>query len=157
MKTTSFFQDRTVVDHVSGCWVWTGATLRGGYGQFQESGRTRQAHRGSWEAAFGPIPEGMLVCHKCDNPPCVNPEHLFLGTPADNMLDRDSKGRQRTPKGSNNGSAKLSEHDVSIVKTLLGLGVQGKLLATLYGVTKSTISLIKNGLLWTHIEPLNYK
>lgn len=72
---------------------WGGKANSGGYGFLRVSGQPRQAHRHVWEECFGPIPEGMYVCHHCDNPPCVNPEHLFLGTQSDNMRDREAKGR----------------------------------------------------------------
>lgn len=78
----------------SSCWEWTAYRLPHGYGLFDR----RLAHRISWELSRGPIPEGLCVCHKCDHPPCVNPDHLFVGTMADNMRDRSTKGRFPGPK-----------------------------------------------------------
>ena len=82
------------------CWEWTGATHGGGYGKFCYRAAPkvmlqRTAHRISWEMLYGPVPDGLLVCHSCDNPPCVRPNHLFLGTHAANMRDMKQKGRWR--------------------------------------------------------------
>jgi hypothetical protein len=81
------------VNKTSGCWIWTAAN-KDGYGRYSNSG---YAHRISWEMHFGKIPAGMFVCHKCDNPPCVNPDHLFLGTNQDNVNDMRAKGRGSKP------------------------------------------------------------
>lgn len=83
--------DQRVVPQPSGCWEWTGAIRKDGYGQ---CGR-RGAHRAAYEHAYGPIPKGMFVCHSCDNPPCCNPAHLWIGSSHDNLVDCALKGRAR--------------------------------------------------------------
>lgn len=83
------------VRKTDGCWEWMGARRGKGYGQFYLNGRTQHAHRVAWELVHGPIPPGMQALHRCDNPPCVRPADLFLGTNHDNVLDRHSKGRTK--------------------------------------------------------------
>ena len=86
------------VDKSSGCWVWQGYLNADNYGNIKVAGIMKKVHRVSWEVFNGPIPEGICVCHTCDNPPCVNPEHLFLGTRLDNMKDQQKKGRHDNTK-----------------------------------------------------------
>lgn len=101
MKDLSL-QERFEVSYVpepnSGCWLWFGSTNRRGYGSIQENGKRLGAHRLSWTIHNGEIPEGYFVCHTCDNPCCVNPGHLFLGTHQDNMTDMCKKGRHKNTK-----------------------------------------------------------
>lgn len=152
MRPLAYFEVRSEKDKVTGCWIWKLKIDSWGYGQFGDvDRRIRSAHRGAWEAAEGSIPEGKCICHRCDNPACVNPAHLFLGTHADNTRDKVLKGRQS--KGSSNGQPKMVERDVSIIKTLLTLGVQQRRLAKLHGVSENTISLIKLGRAWRHVVP----
>jgi hypothetical protein len=141
------------VSKSDGCWLWTGSRNDRGYGNFNNNGRTVQAHRLSYELAMGPIPKGMNVCHRCDSPGCVNPDHLFLGTHLDNMRDRDAKGRRVAPRGEANGFAKLTEAQViEIRERYIPYKVSLPRLAREYGVHHSTIYDIVRGVTWTRIE-----
>jgi hypothetical protein len=128
-----------------GCWLWTARRDSFGYGRINVSGKSVGAHRVSWELANGrPIPEGMSVCHTCDNPSCVNPAHLFLGTQADNTADMDRKGRRRwrqppRKQGSSHGRAKLTETDVYWIRYAVALGVTKTALARAYGIHITTV------------------
>lgn len=136
----------------TGCWEWIGSKF-GGYGMvWIEEGRNIGAHRFSWEAFKGPIPEGMFVCHHCDNRKCVNPNHLFLGTHADNMADMDKKNRRGTLRGNACPWKKLSSNAVATIKDLLlKKAASRKVLAEQYGVSESTIYDIVNNKTWRHV------
>ncbi len=135
--------------HLGRCWMWTGHTARG-YGRFSiQRGyvlRTFRAHRFSYELHCGPIPEGMLVCHHCDNPSCVRPEHLFMGTTADNMRDKSLKGR--TPRA---GAILKPEQVIAIRKAYAAGGVSQYGLAAQYGVTRSAIAAIARRRTWREL------
>lgn len=134
----------------SSCWEWTGSTNGGRYGKIKRAGKEISAHRASWEIHFGKIPADIHVCHACDNPLCVNPAHLFLGTCADNHLDKVSKGRQS--RGAIHGSAKLSNGAVLNIRRYYGAGaVTQKWLADVYGVTQVLVGKIVRREVWRHI------
>lgn len=101
ITTYSVIEARTTPEPNTGCWLWMGGIAGGGYGALRHGGKMVLAHRFSWEAHNGAITSGLLVCHRCDNPPCVNPDHLFLGTYKDNYDDMARKGRgyQHPPVG----------------------------------------------------------
>ncbi len=137
------------------CWLWQGGTIGNGYGTITSGGhygRTLLAHHVSWEWAYGPIPNGLWVLHKCDVPPCVNPEHLWLGTHSDNMQDRARKGRANHALGEAHGGAKLTNEQVISIRARYGTrDLTCKTLAIEYGVSATTICLVANGRIWRHL------
>lgn len=138
------------VEKSKSCWIWTAGTIDG-YGQFSFPAGQR-AHRYSWELHNGPVPERLCVLHRCDNPPCVNPDHLFLGTREENLEDMTAKGRRA--RGSVNGNSKLTEKKVVKIKKLLSLGVKYKDIAEQFGVAEITIYRISSKLSWEHVKSL---
>lgn len=137
------------------CIEWTGARNVKGYGARQWRGHVRRAHRVAWEEANGPIPDGMMVLHRCDNPPCVNVAHLFLGTAADNTADMIAKGRRASVAGEKNAKAKLTLDQVRSIREAHAAGVSNATQARTYGVTRSTIRHIVIGLTWKIAYALN--
>jgi hypothetical protein len=138
----------------SQCWGWAGSTSQAGYALIVHMGQSILAHRLAWEIHFGPIPEGMFVCHKCDNPPCCNPHNLFLGTRSENSLDMHHKGRARVAKGAANGHALLSDDDVQKIRRLYAFRVPGrtaKAIAKIYGVSSGAIFDVVNGRTWSDV------
>ena len=132
------------------CWSWNGSKNKAGYGQISVNCKPLLAHRVSWEMHFGAIPRGLQVLHKCDNPECCRPDHLFLGTHAENMRDMFSKGRRKTValSGSRHGMTKLKEHDVRRIRSELLRGKSQASLAREYSVTLSAVHAISKGKTW---------
>ncbi len=134
------------------CWSWHGAHTRYGYGLINMHHRTIQAHRASWMLHHGPIPDGLCVLHKCDNPRCTNPGHLFLGTQLENIADRERKGRNVVPKGESSGNHKLTESDVIDIRTLHAMGARTRDLVAAYSeVYPSVIAKILARTAWAHV------
>lgn len=141
-----------------GCINWLGALDKNGYGRLMiDSGERMRAHRFAYQQHFGTIPKGMFVCHHCDNPSCVNHEHLFLGTPKQNSADRDKKGR--TAKNNLAGcpmkmlpNSKLSKSDVLEIRKLIKPRITIGQIAKMFNVDYSTIYNIKHGITWYHLK-----
>lgn len=131
------------------CWNWTGARLKGGYGQIGINNKIIQVHRFSWELHFGEIPKNLCVLHKCNNPSCVNPNHLYLGTNKDNSEYMVECNRQA--KGENNGRSKLTESQVKEIRNLKGQ-LSIRKIAKIFNVDNTTISEIHRNQIWKHIN-----
>ncbi len=142
------------VDKTETCWHWTGSKTKLGYGQFgfRQGAKVHvfYAHRVAYSLSVGEIPEGLLVLHHCDNPSCCNPDHLFVGTDADNMRDRDSKRRQN--KGETVVFAKLKEADVMEIRQLYARGgLTRKEIGDRFGIKPNNVSLITTRKIWKHL------
>lgn len=141
----------------SGCWLWLGASTSAGYGLFPFGGGRRSqrvgAHRASYTLHCGDIPDGMLVCHRCDNPSCVNPAHLFLGSHGDNAADRNKKGRSKgQAKGASHSRAKITERQAQEVIALAASGlITHAEIAQRLNVSTSIVALIATGASWKHL------
>lgn len=137
------------------CWLWTGASLTAGYGVLGVSGRSTAntlAHHVSWEIHHGAIPEAMQILHTCDNPPCVNPAHLFLGTDQENSDDKLSK--QRQARGETQGNSKLTPTLVYEIRSLKG-HMTPTLTAKKYKISKVTVWRIWQRLIWGHLPEIS--
>jgi len=141
------------VDKGESCWQWTAGDNGEGYGRFRHDNQKVGAHRFSWEFHFGDIPDSMLVCHKCDNPGCVNPDHLFLGTNQDNMNDMVKKGRNKIRVGAANNKTKLNVEKVKTIRFLYSKGNHTQReLAKMFGVGQPCIKDIVNRITWKHVK-----
>jgi hypothetical protein len=141
------------------CWPWIGSLTPRGYGRTSNPrayGGQQLAHRAAWEVVHGQIPARMSVCHHCDNPPCVNPDHLFLGTHADNMRDLRDKGRRRGKhRGPNHVRTHLTERDVQIIRVLCRIGYTSKEVGQRYNMSESGIQNIRKGRSWSHVPDMD--
>lgn len=138
------------------CWTWTGSTNQDGYGSFGDGNRVHKVHRWAYEELVGPIPNKLQVLHRCDNPPCVRPDHFFLGTQQGNIQDMVDKDRQAKPAGETNGRSKLTEEDVrDVLRRYRRWSYHGNNaleLAEEKGVDRGTIQRIVSGKNWKHIS-----
>lgn len=158
--------EKTVVNELNGCVEWIAASVPFGYGLIAYQGKQQYAHRVSWQLKHGDIPHGMFVLHRCDNPRCVNADHLFLGTLSDNTKDMIRKNRQRLNpahgernwmkkngyklSGENNGYSKLKFSDVSEIRRLGKTNKTQKDIAEIFSVSRSTVGRILRGESWLH-------
>lgn len=134
-----------------GCWEWAAFRDRFGYGKIRVQGRYTLSHRLS-AAMAGLDVEGLCVCHRCDNPACVNPAHLFAGTQADNVRDMLEKGRGSKAKGRDNGQSKLTEENVVEIKARLKAGESQRSIAKGFSVSQMTVCDINTGKHWKHVN-----
>jgi len=149
------------IKHDTNCWEWKGAKKRkeGDYGSLiigsrtDKTRKTISAHRYSYIVFNGDVPDGLWVLHKCDNPSCINPEHLFLGTRQDNIDDRENKNRNNHAVGERCPRAKLKEYQVLEIRSMLSNGKSIRGLARKYGVHHHTIMDIRDNKTWCHLLP----
>jgi hypothetical protein len=140
------------------CWPWLGSKAGSGYGELrlERSRRKKVASVIAFELENGPVPDGLLVCHTCDNPPCCNARHLFAGTHKDNAADASAKGRLklsvRSQKGVENGNSRLTEDNVRHIRALIAEGQNNTAIGRVFGVTNSVISMIRLGKSWRHLD-----
>ena len=137
----------------NGCWEWQRHRNTRGYGTMRPSGRKSMtlAHRISYALFCAPVPDKMFVCHRCDNPACCNPTHLFLGTQADNMADMKAKGRARCLVGEDSWFSKLTEQDVIEIRRRYAAGESGAEIGKDYGLTYNGIWTLATGRAWAHV------
>lgn len=157
---SDLFQSRfwAKVEKSSGCWTWTGGKLSSGYGRIRMNMKRVRAHRAAWRIAKGEIPTGMSVLHKCDNPACVNPDHLFLGTQQDNLKDMCAKGRGRSGSGPGelNGNSKVTWEQARILRCrwhTLPYGEKGRLAVSM-NISHQQALRIATGECWRE-EPIH--
>ena len=136
------------------CWVWIGCKVKDGYGRWRCDGKAILAHRYSYILHNGPIPDGLLVCHTCDNPSCCNPAHYFLGTKKDNNDDKERKGRSRHAEGEAHGNATTTEETIICIRQRHANGESLGSLGRYFKMSKSNVSAIVKRTAWKHVAEL---
>lgn len=134
-----------------GCWAWTGPRNPEGYGLVSLRGRSERAHRVAWATLRWPLRQGEMVLHRCDNPPCCNPEHLFVGDARTNIIDCRDKGRLPDKRGEAHPQSKLTDDIVRDIRFRLSQGERGTDIARLYGIDKKLVTFVKQGRRWGHV------
>jgi hypothetical protein len=147
MSLKDHFDRCYVPEPMSGCWLWVNAGFGYGYSMFSHRGYIERSHRASWRIHKGQIPDGLMVCHKCDNPACVNPDHLFLGTNKDNLGDMVRKGRSR--RGSRQWKASITEEQAIAIFVDQRPRIK---IAEEYGTSIDVVHRIKQRTRWKHIH-----
>jgi len=143
-----FFWSRVGRNTEESCWEWTGGHYKSGYGYFRWEGKSRLSHRLAWELSVGPIPNGLFVCHTCNNPSCINPRHLFLGSQEENMQHMVQEGRHR-------GNAKLNEEDILEIRHLYSVGVPVREIAEKFQIHSNSVWRCVTGKAWSRVgKPL---
>lgn len=143
---------RREVDQESGCWLWCGPCNDRGYGRLSIANRTVSAHRAAASVWLGfDLKSRAFVLHGCDNPPCFNPDHLWIGSQRENVADRDAKGRRAAPNGAKNGRAVLSEEDVVEIRRRAADGERHEDLATQFAVSRSTVGHVCRARTWSYL------
>lgn len=134
------------------CWPWTASRNNTGYGMVGiRSGRYALSHRVAWELEHGAPAGELCVCHRCDNPPCCNPRHLFIGTISDNNADKMSKGRHVSPRGEEHHRARLTQTDVVAIRQLSLSGVRSSEIARKFAITRLHVNAIVRRSVWRHV------
>lgn len=148
---TMRFWGKAEIKGTNDCWDWLAGTFVDGYGTFWFRNKMYRSHRVSWILTFGEIPDGLLICHRCDSPHCVNPRHLFMGTNGDNMMDASRKGRLNAPRGENHAGSKLKNEDVFEIRRLRNQGLSYSELGRKFNCSDVNIKNIIVGKKWKHI------
>lgn len=150
-------KDGPIMPHMATpCWVWTAGKDGKGYGAFKLKGKQLSSHRTSWIIANKSIfPDAFYACHRCDNPVCCRPDHLFLGTAGDNARDRSSKGRSNSPRGEIHGMVKLTTSQIIEIRAIYAAGeMNHRELGLRFNVSREAIGVIIRRKRWAHIQPV---